>query len=234
MAWDGFIKGELTCRNCGKVLGNQNRGNPAESYLATYTGICYECQRIGKTLIYTYPLDGCKLWSYPPHAPAWRRNRETYRAYDDCPECKGNGYKRVSRSLSQGGDYNKSCPTCFDRFWGNPRRIAASNFREERLKGLREKHNQNFIEEALATIKGLEVVKPVGRNGRELKRIPKGWKPQAYIPFPKGDPREVSISALVDKHFSLYEVERSKLDQEWEELFPDVVSDYRIPEHPLK
>jgi hypothetical protein len=90
--------------------------NPAELYLGTYTGLCYECERAGVIVVETFP-DGAKTLCYPPHCPSWRRDREHYVAYPDCPDCKGVGRKMISRELSRGGNYPESCKRCAEKFW---------------------------------------------------------------------------------------------------------------------
>lgn len=106
------------CKNCGKML-NADGYHPAELYLGTYTGLCYDCEGKGPFIVDEY-IDGAKRISYPPNSPAWSREREEYVAYADCPECKGKGMTRVSKSAPHGGSFRKFCKTCSQRFYLHP------------------------------------------------------------------------------------------------------------------
>jgi len=110
--WDGMLPSH-NCRKCGKPLDSKNR--PAELYLGTYTGLCYDCQNSGSWIAQEFS-DGARVLCYPPHCPSWRRDREHYISYPDCPECKGKGMKIISRANSLGGDYPHYCKTCSNRF----------------------------------------------------------------------------------------------------------------------
>ena len=103
------------CRQCGKPLNGDGR-HPAELYAGTFTGLCYSCQNSGRYVVETYP-DGARLLSFPPHCPSWRRDREEYIAYENCPDCQGKGHITVSRSCSQGGPYPIHCSRCLTRFY---------------------------------------------------------------------------------------------------------------------
>lgn len=113
------------CKACGKPLQGDGDGHPAESYAGTYTGLCDVCTRAGGYVEHTY-RDGAQRWSYPPHCPAWRRDRETFHAYPDCQTCQGSGRLYVSRSCAVGGSYYSYCPQCFERFYGEPLRAEHS------------------------------------------------------------------------------------------------------------
>lgn len=113
------------CKRCGKPLQGEDSGRPAELYLGTYTGLCYPCTNAGPWIEHT-DSDGAQHWNCPPHCPSWRRDREPYTGYADCPTCKGAGRLYVSRGYPQGGPYYQSCKTCFDRYYAHPLRKWAS------------------------------------------------------------------------------------------------------------
>lgn len=121
-SWDGFIRipGGLDCAICGKTLGSIDdpRSNPAESYAGTYTGLCYGCERSAVWGCYRCE-DGLVYYSHPPSSPSWRRDRQFFFAYDDCPDCR-KGAVRVSRSDAMGGSYNIQCVKCRDRSYAHP------------------------------------------------------------------------------------------------------------------
>lgn len=115
--WDGMLPAR-SCTGCGKQL-NADGNHPAELYAGTYTGLCYTCEK--KPFFVTRTeFDGALILSYPPHCPSWRRDRETFIAYDDCEKCHGKGRFMVSRSFSQGGPYPKNCDVCSARYHNNP------------------------------------------------------------------------------------------------------------------
>jgi len=86
---------------------------------------------------------------YPPHCPSWRRDRERYWGYSNCPDCGGACSEWVSRSDARGGSYRKYCKTCLDRLREHPTRIwmtervsnirlaAERIFKKEKTKYLR-------------------------------------------------------------------------------------------------
>lgn len=119
----GFLP-QQNCQGCGKPLNRDK--NPAELYAGTFTGLCYECERKAAYVTYEFS-DGAKYWSHAPHCPSWRRDRETFIAYDDCPECKEkHGRIMVSRNFSQGGPYPIQCQTCLSRYTSHPERQAST------------------------------------------------------------------------------------------------------------
>lgn len=118
--WDGFLPPH-NCKGCGNPLQGQYSGRPAELYAGTYTGLCYSCQNKPQRLEREYD-DGAKLYSYAPHCPSWRRDREYFTTYEGCDTCKGQGRLYVSRSFPDGGPYYKSCPDCLKRFSVHPLR----------------------------------------------------------------------------------------------------------------
>jgi hypothetical protein len=122
MTWDGMYP-QHNCKQCGQVL-NPDGHRPAELYAGTYTGICYACERSGPYVVEAH-IDGAMLFSYPPHCPAWRRDRETYYTYLDCNECGGTGRHYVSRSAAYGGPYSRYCESCMQRFFEYPKRVKA-------------------------------------------------------------------------------------------------------------
>lgn len=114
---DGMLP-SAPCKGCGKPL-NADGGHPAEVYLGTYTGLCYACQNGGAYLERELP-SGATLWNFPPHCPAWRRDREHFIGFADCPACVGRGRIMISRSNSQGGSYPINCKTCSDQHYKHP------------------------------------------------------------------------------------------------------------------
>lgn len=153
--WDGFYAG-LSCRNCGNALEGQDSGRPAESYTGTYNGLCYLCTN-GKA----YPLNdyqflsGARYWSHPPHCPSWRRDRETFLAFDDCDQCH-RGRIMVSRSFGQGGPYPKQCEQCQTRNDNDPRMAAAQPY-HDRLGELRQQWQKDANKEFQRRIKAAGV-----------------------------------------------------------------------------
>ncbi len=115
---EGFYP-QHSCRVCEHPL-NADGGHPAELYAGTYTGLCYGCQNAPVYVVHTSSLDGCRLLSYAPHCPSWRRDREEYFAYQDCETCRGTGRLYVSRSCGEGGSYYRHCPDCMTRFGRHP------------------------------------------------------------------------------------------------------------------
>src|SRR5438128_1995499 len=75
------------CTNCGRLL-NADGGHPAELYLGTYTGLCDDCVRAGPFTVTRF--GDVAAVSHPPHAPSWRRNRESYLHWLGCaaPRCQ--------------------------------------------------------------------------------------------------------------------------------------------------
>jgi len=114
-SWDGMYP-KHSCKKCGKPL-NADGNHPAELYTGTYTGLCYGCEKSSAYVVKEY-RDGAKRISYPPHCPSWRRNREEFVAYDDCPDCGGKGRKMISRTFGVGGSYPINCEKCADRYYG--------------------------------------------------------------------------------------------------------------------
>lgn len=100
------------CARCGRPLGES--GRPAELYAGTFTGLCYGCERTGP-----YPAghlpDGAVRFSYPPHCPSWRRDREEFWAYPDCADCGGAGCHWQYRNSVMGGSYRTHCAPCQER-----------------------------------------------------------------------------------------------------------------------
>ena len=113
---DGMLPAHL-CKCCGAELGK----NPAEVYLGTYTGLCYACQNGAAYPERTYS-SGAVTWSFPPHCPAWRRDREHFIGFADCtdPRCGGQGRIMISRRDSQGGSYPINCDACSTRHYSHP------------------------------------------------------------------------------------------------------------------
>lgn len=110
----------MTCKACGKVL-NATGGRPAELYLGTFTGLCYECERKPFFVERVDALDGARWVSYPPSCPSNRRDRVSHIGYADCTICDGNG---VSQTTYQNWSwYYESCSACRTRYYGHPVRV---------------------------------------------------------------------------------------------------------------
>lgn len=114
---DGFLVDENgnppKCESCGQALRGEGSGWDFESYAGTYTGMCYSCTNKGPFVVKDFG-EGLKLWSFPPHCPSWRRNRETYFGVEGCSKCGGQGRIMVHQSFSLGGCYPKYCTDCMD------------------------------------------------------------------------------------------------------------------------
>jgi len=113
-----------TCKRCGKVMGGDG-DRPAEIYLGTFTGLCYDCEKRGAQRI-DAEFDGAEHWEHAPHCPSWRRDRERYIGYPGCVDCKGRGRIMVSRPFPQGGPYAIQCKACSTRYYGQPWRAKWS------------------------------------------------------------------------------------------------------------
>jgi hypothetical protein len=116
--WDGFLA-PSDCKRCGKALSGQGTGTPAELYAGTYTGLCYACTDEAPYAEDRELLSDARAWSHPPSCPSWRREREIFYAFDDCPDCN-HGRIHVSRSDPQGGPYGTQCPKCWERHMDHP------------------------------------------------------------------------------------------------------------------
>ena len=104
MEWDGFPPEgvKLKCDRCGVELSGRDGDRPAESYLGTYTGLCYTCQNAGPYVVETF-FDGAKRLSYPG-TQWWPSYPSGYRSY---------------------------CEACFKRFINHPVRVADRAFEDE-------------------------------------------------------------------------------------------------------
>ena len=116
---DGFYPIH-NCKRCNKPLQGQGSGRPAELYAGTYTGLCYPCTNAPMIILRQYP-DGAQRKEYSPYRPSYRRNRNSYIAYDDCDDCKGLGY---TYRYQRHGSYRAYCDTCSRRFYKHPIRQA--------------------------------------------------------------------------------------------------------------
>jgi len=114
---DGMLP-KHACKACGNEL-NADGGHPAEVYLGTYTGLCYACQN-GASYREKVYASGAERWNFPPHCPSWRRNRESFIGYPNCPHCSGRGRIMVSRADSHGGSYPRNCEPCSKRHYSHP------------------------------------------------------------------------------------------------------------------
>jgi hypothetical protein len=117
MAWDGMLAPSV-CKRCNKPL-NADGGHPAELYAGTYNGLCYACTGSGE---YSEgkQADGAETWNFPPHCPAWRRDRETFIGYAGCETCGGHGRIMHYRSYATGGPYPNQCELCSARYYAHP------------------------------------------------------------------------------------------------------------------
>lgn len=154
------------CKKCGKPL-NEDGYHPAKLYLGTYTGLCYTCQNAGPYVTMTF-FDGAHKISYPPHCPSWRRDRETYTSYPDCPECNGIGRHYISRADSLGGSYYSYCPACSDRFHNHPARKALWGMHERMERACTEYYHGLLRKERLIT-KARKGIAPADKIARLRK-----------------------------------------------------------------
>lgn len=109
----GFYPEGTKCKNCGAELSRTDR--PGELYAGTYTGLCYKCQNSGPFVV-AYLGNGFKRWSFPPHCPSWRRDREEFVGQEGCTLCGGKGRKMIYRPYGQGGPYPENCKTCWPKY----------------------------------------------------------------------------------------------------------------------
>ena len=111
----GMFPEDWTCLRCNVKL-NADGGHPAELYAGTFNGLCYRCTGEAGFVIETLD-DGCQVWSYPPHCPSWRRDRERFLGFPDCGECNGTGQAGRGRSFG-GSSFPLHCRECMDRHTG--------------------------------------------------------------------------------------------------------------------
>lgn len=109
----GMFPEGWTCVRCGREL-NADGWHPAELYAGTFNGLCYPCTG-EKAYVVEVEEDGCQVWSYPPHCPSWRRDRETYRGYSECEVCCGTGLQG-----DHGWHGRRYCVPCFKRRFPPP------------------------------------------------------------------------------------------------------------------
>ena len=160
----GLFRVELHCLRCDKLL-NADGYHPAEVYAGTANGLCYACTAAGPYVEKVYHLDGARSINYPPHCPSWRRDREHFTGYLDCPECKGSGVEGWASSMG-GSSYRHYCKACHERFFGHPLRKRSTEWSRllmeraqeaftRRLKvalGLRPRCSRKAYEAALETL----------------------------------------------------------------------------------
>jgi len=104
------------CHRCGKPL-NADGNRPAELYLGTYTGLCTACMNASPYEVKRL-ISGAKLMSHPPHLPSWRRSREEFIWFEDCPDKCIKGV--VPGTWGGWSNYPKQCPTCLARHENHP------------------------------------------------------------------------------------------------------------------
>lgn len=151
---DGFLAPH-NCKKCAKPLQGMGSGRPAELYAGTYTGFCYECQN-GGDYVFLTEKDGSKHISCPPSCPSWRRDRETFIAYDDCAACKGTGYSWKNNRYDR---YRSYCEPCLNKHSNNKFRIKYFRI----AKKLYNKYNNLFLSRIAKEKKRLGV-KELGRE----------------------------------------------------------------------
>lgn len=105
----GHFPADWCCVGCGKQL-NADGNHPAETYAGTYNGLCYPCTSKGPFIVGQRVIDSGVVWSYPPHCPSWRRDRESKVFYWDCPTC--GGYGKRDHHVGYG---TVRCDTCSHR-----------------------------------------------------------------------------------------------------------------------
>jgi hypothetical protein len=165
------------CKSCGKLL-NADGGHPAELYAGTYTGLCYKCEKSSAYPVYIH-FDGAVTYSHPPHCPSWRRSRENFIGFPDCPECGGEdkkiatrgwryskGRHLIARADSGGGDYPENCKLCSDRHWKNPIIVAHSAF-YDKWRLFYQKKYQRIFEGRLAAELGYQFKKLTKKQAAE-------------------------------------------------------------------
>jgi hypothetical protein len=164
MGSDGLFQVELHCLRCNKLL-NADGNHPAEVHAGACNGLCYACTAAGPYVEKIAVLDGARSVNYPPHCPSWRRDREHFTGYLDCPGCKGSGVQGWGTSVG-GGRYRHYCEACHGRYYGHPLRAKYSAYTRtlmeraqevytRRLKaalGLRPRCSYKAYQAALATI----------------------------------------------------------------------------------
>lgn len=127
---DGYVP-DAVCKLCGNRLQGQGEGRPAESYLGTFTGLCYPCNDRPACVARLFP-DGAKLWTHPASCPSHRRDRERIVAYDDCEACKGKGFTTSYGSF--GASYRSHCNACSARFEAHPKRARMRRVTSEKYR----------------------------------------------------------------------------------------------------
>jgi len=188
---DGMLgaPGEIKCRGCGKGL-DADGGHPAERYAGTFTGLCYGCEGGPAFDTGKREASGAEVWSHPPHAPSWRRDRQTYVWFHDCsnPRCQ-HGRTWISRSDPQGGSYTVNCPACWKRHFEHPAtieeaarlkrcadavmawqaRVAAEYTRRCLAEGLDPATMHKHLADAVLA------AAPARPTGEECPEFPQGW-----------------------------------------------------------
>lgn len=190
MTWNGFLE-NCRCKNCNKPLSGQDGPRPAESYAGTYTGLCYDCEGAKDFVLTHYQLDSCKLISTPPSCPSWRRERETYYAYDDCSNCKGKGY--TWKSGTYGGFSRHYCEPCINRFSEQETRKLATTIKCRRSTIIRAAENR-YTAALLAEIKKQKLSKK-----KKISRI-EALDILGDNAFPIRDKVKADADAVILKH----------------------------------
>lgn len=157
--WDGHFQG-VTCKSCGVVL-NEDGYHPAETYAGTCTFLCYSCMNAAPFVVETDDLDGMQSISYPPHCPSWRRDREVFTAYADCPDCKGQGF---TWRPAQSDRYRHYCQRCTERYTEHPVRMMEYERDQSRYRQDAYKHGLELAKQDASTLLDAKSVKATYRK----------------------------------------------------------------------
>jgi hypothetical protein len=120
----GHLARPLECTRCRQPL----RAEHGETHAGRFNGLCQRCTKSGAYLD-AVAADGCQRWSFPPHLPSWRRDREFFRGYADCADCAGRGIAPEPGRDISGGRYPVQCKACSDRYAAHPSRRWADGWR---------------------------------------------------------------------------------------------------------
>lgn len=130
MSWNGFLPKGVKCKKCGAVLEGEGEGRPAESYLGTYTGLCYPCTDQPAYATGEVYKSGAVEYSHRPSCPSHRRDRETYFQFEGCDCDHGSVWKHSAGPF--GGSYRSECEKCSKRHYEHPAIVAEAQARSKR------------------------------------------------------------------------------------------------------
>lgn len=123
---NGFLPPQ-PCRRCGRQLEGEGSGRPAELYAGTFTGLCNGCTNAPDYSMSDPGDPKANIVSCSPALPSWRRDRETFVAFADCPYCLGHGYAWRSGSTHR---WRQQCDVCADRRWNRYARAREHWYRK--------------------------------------------------------------------------------------------------------